>query len=63
LREGGALSVITSKFLGLRRAVLPIAAGSEGFSLGMFVPASVVSALLWSGVLLLPGIAIRAFTA
>lgn len=62
LREGGPLSIITSKLLGMRRAVMPIAAGAEGLAQSQFIPASVVSALLWSGVLLLPGLIVRAFT-
>lgn len=61
VRENGARSVITSKFLGMRRAVVPIAAGAEEFPIGPFAAASAVSALLWSAALLLPGLAVRAF--
>ena len=53
--RGGASSVITSKFLGMHRALVPLAAGAEGMPLAPFVAASAVSALLWSAVLLLPG--------
>jgi membrane protein DedA with SNARE-associated domain len=61
VREAGASSVITSKFLGMRRALVPIAAGAEGLPFGSFAAASLVSALLWSGVLLIPGLVVRAF--
>lgn len=61
VRESGALSVVTSKFLGMRRALVPVAAGAEGLPLVSFAIASAVSALLWSGVLLLPGLGVRAF--
>lgn len=60
VRENGVLGVITSKLLGMRRALYPIAAGAEGLPLAPFAAASAVSALLWSGVLLLPGLAVRA---
>ncbi len=63
VRKDGVLGVVTSKFLGLRRALYPIAAGAEGLPPAPFAAASVVSALLWSGVLLLPGLAVRALTA
>jgi membrane protein DedA with SNARE-associated domain len=63
VREQGLLSVITSKFLGTRRAVVPIAAGAEGLSLVPFAVASAVSALLWSAALLLPGLVVRALAA
>ena len=61
VREAGPSSVITSKFLGMRRALVPIAAGAEGMPLAQFAAASAVSALLWSGVLLVPGLLVRAF--
>jgi membrane protein DedA with SNARE-associated domain len=57
----GASSLITSKFLGMRRALVPIAAGAEGMPLAQFAAASAVSALLWSGVFLVPGLLVRAF--
>jgi membrane protein DedA with SNARE-associated domain len=63
VREQGLLSVITSKFLGTRRAVVPIAAGAEGLSLVPFAVASAVSALLWSAALLLPGLVVCALAA
>ena len=63
VRDGGALSVITSKFLGLRRAVLPIAAGAEGVAMAPFVLASAISAALWSAAFLAPGLILRALMA
>jgi membrane protein DedA with SNARE-associated domain len=63
VRDGGAVSVITSKFLGLRRAVLPIAAGAEGMSMAPFAVASAISAALWSAAFLVPGLLVCAFMA
>jgi len=63
VRDGGAVSVITSKFLGMRRAVLPIAAGAEGIAKAPFAVASAVSAVLWSAAFLVPGLLVRAFMA
>ncbi len=63
VRDGGAISVITSKFLGLRRAVLPIAAGAEGMSMAPFAVASAISAALWSAAFLVPGLLVCAFMA
>ncbi|MEI9901728.1 MAG: DedA family protein [Hyphomicrobium sp.] len=63
VRKEGVLGLIPSKFLGMQRALYPVAAGAEGLSPAPFATASAVSALLWSGVLLLPGLAVRALTA
>jgi membrane protein DedA with SNARE-associated domain len=63
VRDGGAVSVITSKFLGMRRAVLPIAAGAEGMSMAPFAVASAISAALWSAAFLVPGLLVCAFMA
>ncbi|MFA5900995.1 MAG: VTT domain-containing protein [Hyphomicrobium sp.] len=63
VREQGVMSVITSKLHGMRRALVPIAAGAEGAPLPPYAVASLVSAVLWSGVLLLPGLVVRAFAA
>lgn len=63
VRDGGALSVITSKFLGMRRAVLPIAAGAEGMSMAPFSVASAISAALWAAAFLVPGLLVCAFMA
>lgn len=59
----GARGVIMSKLLGVRRALVPVAAGAERMPLATFAPASAVSALLWSGVALLPGLVVHALSA
>ncbi len=59
-RKEGALGVLTSKIYGMRRALYPIAAGAEGVPLAPFAAVSAASALLWSGVLLAPGLIVRA---
>lgn len=48
----GALAVVVSKALGLRRAIVPLMAGARDMPLASFLPASLVSSLLWSAVLL-----------
>ena len=48
----GALSVIISKAMGLRRAIVPLMAGARDMPLAAFVPASAVSSLIWAAVLL-----------
>jgi membrane protein DedA with SNARE-associated domain len=60
VRRQGVLSVISSKFMGMPRALVPVAAGAEGLVFVPFAAASAVSALLWSGVLLVPGLIARA---
>lgn len=60
IRNEGALAVITSKLLGVRRALVPVVAGASGMPMVQFAPASATSALLWSGVFLLPGLVIHA---
>jgi membrane protein DedA with SNARE-associated domain len=62
VRESGAGSVIVSKLLGTRRALVPVAAGAEGMPLAKFAPASAVSALLWSAVVLAPGLIVSALS-
>jgi membrane protein DedA with SNARE-associated domain len=60
VHDAGAFALITSKLLGIRRALVPIAAGAMGTPLAQFAPASAASALLWSGVFLLPGLVVYA---
>jgi membrane protein DedA with SNARE-associated domain len=48
----GAWSLITSKALGIARAFVPMAAGTREMPYIRFIPASIVSAALWAGVLL-----------
>jgi membrane protein DedA with SNARE-associated domain len=62
VRAQGAMSVITSKFLGMRRALVPIAAGAEALPLAQFAAAGALSSLLWSATLLLPGLLVRALS-
>lgn len=61
LAERGALGVISSKFLGLSRAYVPIVAGATGMPLGKFWAASLVSALLITAVCLSPRFILRLF--
>lgn len=63
VREAGPMSVITSKVFGSRRALVPVAAGAEAMPFAQFAAASAVAAVLWSAVLLGPGLALRAFYA
>lgn len=62
IREAGVRSVIVSKLLGTRRALVPVAAGAEGMPLSKFAPASAVSAFLWSAAMLMPGLILRALS-
>jgi membrane protein DedA with SNARE-associated domain len=52
VKASGPWSVITSKARGIARAFVPMAAGTQSMSYVQFVPASVVAAVLWAGVLL-----------
>lgn len=54
LARNGTLGIIISKFLGMKRCLVPVIAGLDGMALGRFLPASLASALLWAIVLLLP---------
>lgn len=60
VQQDGVLGIVTSKLYGMRRALYPIAAGAEGMAIAPFAIASAIAAVIWSGVLLLPGLAIRA---
>ncbi|HKZ96892.1 MAG TPA: VTT domain-containing protein [Hyphomicrobiaceae bacterium] len=59
IRRWGVPAVIVSKFLGRNRDLVPLVAGAMAMPPVDFVLASALSALLWSGVLLLPAIAIK----
>ncbi len=48
----GALSVIMSKGMGLRRAIVPLMAGARDMPLAGFLAASALSSLIWAAVLL-----------
>jgi membrane protein DedA with SNARE-associated domain len=54
LEKLGALGVITSKFLGLGRAYVPIVAGATGMNIAKFILASLISAVLIVAVCLSP---------
>lgn len=63
VRQKGAAAIVMSKLLGIRRALVPVAAGAEGMGLALFAGASLVSACVWSAVALLPGLIVHAILA
>lgn len=54
LARTGPMGIITSKFLGMRRCLVPVIAGLDGMQLGRFVPMSALSCMIWAVVLLTP---------
>lgn len=52
----GMLGILAGKFLGPLRSALPLIAGVVEMPLWKFLPASLVSALIWSGLFLAPGV-------
>lgn len=52
VEKQGAMAVVASKALGLRRAIVPLMAGARDMPLASFLPASAFSSLAWSAVLL-----------
>lgn len=54
LARNGTMGIITSKFLGMKRCLIPVIAGLDGMSLQRFLPASAISAVAWAVALLLP---------
>ena len=52
----GMLGILAGKFLGPLRSALPLIAGVVEMPLWKFLPASLVSALIWAGVFLAPGV-------
>jgi len=48
----GAMSVITSRPMGMARAFVPMAAGMQAMSYIEFLPVSIIAGFIWSGVLL-----------
>lgn len=63
VRRHGAVGVFASKFGGIIRPFVPLVAGAMGMRWYRFVPASVLSCFMWSGVFLAPGYALTsAFT-
>lgn len=54
LGRHGTPGIIASKFLGMKRCLVPVIAGLDGMTLGKFLPASAISAVVWAAALLLP---------
>ena len=54
-RKHGILSVVTGRFIGPVRPIIPAVAGMMGMVPGYFFTVNVLSALVWSPVYLLPG--------
>ncbi|MEL6872091.1 MAG: DedA family protein [Pseudomonadota bacterium] len=61
-RDWGGTSIIISKFMGAIRPVLPVAAGALEMRWGVFLPASVLSCLIWAGAFLGPGYGLQIFS-
>ena len=55
----GILAVIGGKFTGFLRPFIPAVAGVLRMPLWQFLPASVISSLLWAGAFLAPGYGIK----
>ncbi|MGL4396773.1 MAG: DedA family protein [Hyphomicrobium sp.] len=54
LHKWGPAGIIVSKVFGVKRAYVPVVAGSEGMSPAQFIPASLVSAVLLACLFLAP---------
>lgn len=54
-KKWGALGIVGSKFFGMMRPFVPVVAGAMHMRWPVFLPASALSALLWSGTFLSPG--------
>lgn len=52
----GMLGIFAGKFLGPLRSALPLIAGVVEMPVWQFVPASLLSSLIWAGVFLAPGV-------
>lgn len=63
VRQKGTAAIVLSKLLGIRRALVPVAAGAESMPLALFAGASLLSAFVWSAVALLPGLIVHAMLA
>jgi membrane protein DedA with SNARE-associated domain len=55
----GVLAVVGGKFTGFMRPFVPAMAGVLAMPLWQFVPASIVSSLLWAGAFLAPGYGVK----
>lgn len=60
VRRYGAAGVITSKFGGVIRPLVPLLAGAMGMPWMRFLVASPLSSLIWAGTFLAPGYALTA---
>ena len=54
-QKWGMLGVVGSKFLGMMRPFVPVVAGATGMRWPLFLIASAISCLMWSGAFLGPG--------
>lgn len=54
LAKWGMAGIVLSKFLGMRRCLVPVIAGLDGMQLARFVPMSALSSLVWATALLTP---------
>lgn len=57
----GILAVVGGKFTGFMRPFVPAVAGVMEMPLWQFVPASIISSLLWAGAFLAPGYGLKWF--
>ncbi len=60
-RTWGMLGVITSKFMGMFRPIVPVAAGAMAMPAPRFLLASALSCLIWAGAFLGPGYGLNWF--
>ena len=51
----GTLSVFVGRFVGVVRAIVPVVAGSLGLPVSRYLPACILSAIIWAPLYLLPG--------
>jgi membrane protein DedA with SNARE-associated domain len=54
LARHGAAGIVASKFLGMKRCLVPVISGLDGMPLGRFLPVSALSSVIWAVGLLLP---------
>ena len=52
LKQHGAVGIVASKFLGMKRCLVPVISGLEEMPAQRFLPVSAVSSVLWAGVLI-----------
>lgn len=54
LARHGTAGIIASKFLGMKRCLVPVISGLDGMAFGRFAPVSALSSVIWALALLLP---------